>query len=457
MNQELRHKRAGFSLIELLVVIAIIAVLIGLLLPAVQQVREAANRTRCLSNMKQLATAVQAFHLEHGSLPTYNGVFPAVGANTLASANTKAIYGGWFVHLMPFVEQGNLYDRINDDVTQRSNTLGTVSYPATGTLVPAVATRHAPQDTTGHTYIPGKAAMPATYKQWDAIKQVVSVPTLKANGYTIYVDQFQPAKFPDPGTGIAAVAARWVPPLPPRVVIAQGNAAYYVPANSGPVIGHIGVMTPEISSQSFTILQCPSDPSSGTDPQSNVKGRVYTGTTAPWGSTNYLANWQAFTNGDATKGYTAPPRSLDQISDGSSNTIFFAEAYAWCDGRGRTAFFPWHPTHGGVHNFGLTYALTNNTVEAGEQSSLVTSPNGAPNPTSDTFNLGFQVQPLAKAFANCPAGRECCSNLTVQTGHQVLCVAMGDGSVRTISRTLQPDTWRQAVQPSDGETLGSDW
>src|SRR5438128_8707789 len=96
-------RRRGFTLIELLVVIAIIGVLVGLLLPAVQKVREAANRMSCSNNLKQLAIGVHNFHSSFNTFPP----------NNFYTYDPTKPNWSWLANLLPLLEQENLYRAAN--------------------------------------------------------------------------------------------------------------------------------------------------------------------------------------------------------------------------------------------------------------------------------------------------------------------------------------------------------
>ncbi|QDT98915.1 Type II secretion system protein G precursor [Gimesia aquarii] len=123
------QKRPGFTLIELLVVIAIIAILIALLLPAVQQAREAARRTQCKNNLKQLGLALHNYH------DVYR-MFPALvyQPTNLTAGNTPG--WGWCSMLLPYIDQAPLYNQMNvgnvslASVVQATNSPADRPFPA---------------------------------------------------------------------------------------------------------------------------------------------------------------------------------------------------------------------------------------------------------------------------------------------------------------------------------------
>jgi hypothetical protein len=291
--------------------------------------------------------------------------------------------------------------------------------------------------------------VPGTPDRWEPPRrQVIDdpgtlqwVPVQRQNGHVAHVRR------------LVGQTWRWEPPDARLVPGTPGRPGHWDPPGSGPrsttVSEAHGIWLPEVKGTIFPQLLCPSDPSRDADAEA-AGGQVYVRSQPPpWGSTNYLANWWALAGDDLHRGWLSPPQTFAAIRDGLSNTVLFAEGYAWCDGTGRIALYP--PNQ---HNFGLTPALPDaqNLVEIdGEQYAFGSHERGYPN------TWMFQVRPRPRPYDQCPTGSDCCNRWVAQSPHATMNVALMDGSVRTVAGGLSREAWRRALRPRDGEGPVNDW
>ena len=300
----------GFTLIELLVVIAIIAILIGLLLPAVQKVREAAARAQCQNNLKQMSLAtINCSDTYQGLMPIGCGLYP----NIRPSPNNS--YAAMLFHILPFIEQQNLYNL---------------------TLQP--------KDPTGQ------------------------------NG--------------------------------------KNNPTY------SPFWGYM--------TGSIKTYVCPSDPSN--NPTANGSSMPSPPGSGTYGNVSYGYNDLVFPQ--QWDGYKRYPAS---ITDGTSNTIFFADKTPNCQSG-----------PGAWYNGSALFAENDWT------------PYGA-----DWYPL-FSPNPINTCGGRCPKGPGSCDSIpgysspvSYHTGG--INVGLGDGSVRFVPQGISLNTWLYALTPASGEVMGSDW
>lgn len=221
----------GFTLIELLVVIAIIAILIGLLLPAVQKVREAAARAQCQNNLKQMSLAIQncAGNFS-GNMPPSYGSFPVAGQNNgCGAALTQGNgFGGLFFHLLPYIEQQNLYNLSqcrsgSYDVEDGGSLLGGVNGVVTER---AVKTYICPSDPTANNGNPGVWLGAVGSYCFNGMLFQMNWPALKMhNPLSVY-----PASIPDGTSNTIFFSEQYagaMPLFPPATSAPSNNSLWF--------------------------------------------------------------------------------------------------------------------------------------------------------------------------------------------------------------------------------------
>lgn len=339
-----RSGRRGFTLIELLVVIAIIAILIALLLPAVQKAREAARRSQCQNNVKQLVLAVHNFcNNNQNRFPNASenktGITPAGGTTPIGINNLTA-----FMVLLPYVENEPLF---------RACLSGIIPNGTTAPILPVPAT------TTINTY------------------DCVSDTSMGTQPLT----RHQPVK----------------------------------------------------------VYQCPSD--------YGLTGTGFSRNTSDWQGASYAWNFQLV--GTPSSGTTTSIHSLDSVKDGLSNTVLFTEKLAACERNqvsgtplgspGNLWAYPagvdWFPAFGWDHP---SYLI------------------GQAQPYWANWDQPPQIQPTVTRTGINPDPKQCDSSRP-STSHAVAITGMADGSVKAISEAVTPVTWKRAILPTDGVSLGRDW
>jgi prepilin-type N-terminal cleavage/methylation domain-containing protein len=336
-----RAARCGFTLIELLVVIAIIAILIGLLLPAVQKVREAAARAKCSNNLHQMALACHNCNDVHGRLPPQSGTY------------SGAYLAPLLYHLLPYMEQQNVYNS------------------------------------------------------------------------SIYLDPsgYVGLKKPNTYVNIGILWPTWDSVIPANMTWLRQSL---MPA-----------------------YQCPSDPSLGN--------------CLDWckGDASYAGNFQVF--GGSFNANTYPSYGNFQtvwdggaripatITDGTSNTILFAEKYSRCDGSGLGGNW-W--MRGVLHGSQPSVGGSDDSYP-GDRLSAVFGGGIGVDGTRWAQGAGSLFQVMPQNFISNSGG---CYKQYASSGHTAgMNVGLADGSVRFLAQGMSGTTWWLAVMPNDGLPLPSDW
>jgi len=353
-------RRRAFTLIELLVVIAIIGILIALLLPAVQKVREAANRTKCQNNIRQIALACHNCNDSQGSMPPFHPYGLAPNTYFGRSGNQGSV----LFFLLPYIEQDALYKS-----GAYSTNGGTVFSP------------YVRQNTGSGAPVPVSAAFP-----------VVN------SGVPQYVCQ--------------AVVKPYVCPSDPTAP-ATGLLTFNSTATSaGTMAGGSYACNYLVFGVPFSTVPDSAGNGGWNDPDTFIQNS---------GSTAYIAPASA-------------PKVGASFSDGTSNTILFAEKFASCSWYAGSAT-------------GSVAAQEGGNLWAWDQNTCQFAPAFA---MESPWNDGtkFLIQPTDNQ----------CNSAYPSTGHSGgMVVAMADASGRTVASSINATTFLQVCTPNGGEIVGNDW